>query len=337
MTSSPARTDSDRTSAGHSQDAPAVVPKATRLAYDRAGSGEPLILLHGQGFSRRSWDPVIAGLAVDRDVIAVDLPGHGDSPRQPRDRGNTPHDLAIAVAELLDQLSIPTAHVAGNSLGGWVALELGRLHRARTVTALSPAGLWRRRAPRHIRLAMRQARLNARVTRRLAPHAPRTRLARGLAMLQVSGRPFRLPYDPVRTAVHDMATAPGFRETLRGLEPAPVRRRRRDHRARDHRFRLPRPRPATHRLPPPRPTTRPRPMGHPGRMRARPHVRRPARCHRSPPRRHRPRHRPPTRQTHPIARPVTLSTLGGSCYARRFPLAPLVEGGGLERMEAERD
>ncbi len=218
MTSSPARTDSDRTSAGHSQDAPAVVPKATRLAYDRAGSGEPLILLHGQGFSRRSWDPVIAGLAVDRDVIAVDLPGHGDSPRQPRDRGNTPHDLAIAVAELLDQLSIPTAHVAGNSLGGWVALELGRLQRARTVTALSPAGLWRRRAPRHIRLAMRQARLNARVTRRLAPHAPRTRLARGLAMLQVSGRPFRLPYEPVRTAVHDMATAPGFRETLRGLE-----------------------------------------------------------------------------------------------------------------------
>jgi pimeloyl-ACP methyl ester carboxylesterase len=218
MTSSPARTDADRTSAGHSQDAPALVPKATRLAYDRAGSGEPLILLHGQGFSRRSWDPVIAGLAVDRDVIAVDLPGHGDSPRQPRDRGNTPHDLAIAVTELLDELGIPTAHLAGNSLGGWVALELGRLQRARTVTALSPAGLWRRRAPRHIRLAMRQARLNARVTRRLAPHAPRTRLARGLAMIQVSGRPFRLPYEPVQTAVHDMAAAPGFRDTLRGLE-----------------------------------------------------------------------------------------------------------------------
>ena len=218
MTSSPAHTDTDRTSTGHAQAPPAPATKATRLVYDRAGSGEPLILLHGQGFSRRCWDPIVAGLALDRDVIAVDLPGHGDSPRQPRDRGNTPHDLAIAVAELLDELSIPTAHVAGNSLGGWVALELGRLHRARTVTALSPAGLWRRRAPRHIRLAMRQARLNARVTRRLVPHAPRTQLARGLSMIQVSGRPFRLPYEPVRTAVHDMAAAPGFRETLRGLE-----------------------------------------------------------------------------------------------------------------------
>jgi pimeloyl-ACP methyl ester carboxylesterase len=214
VTASPA--DPNRTPADQSR---RTVPHgANRLAFDRTGTGEPLILLHGQGFSRRSWDPVIAGLAVDLDVIAVDLPGHGDSPRQPRDCGNTPHDLAIAVAELLDELSIPTAHVAGNSSGGWIALELGRLHRARTVTGLSPAGLWRRTAPRHIRLAMRQARLNARLTRRLAPHAPRSRPARGMAMIQASGRPFHLPYEPIRTAVHDMAAAPGFRETLRALE-----------------------------------------------------------------------------------------------------------------------
>ena len=118
MTSSPAHTDADRTSAGHAQAPPAPATKASRLAYDRAGSGEPLILLHGQGFSRRCWDPVIAGLAAHRDVITVDLPGHGDSPRQPGRRGNTPHDLAIAVTELLDELNIPDAHVAGNSSGG---------------------------------------------------------------------------------------------------------------------------------------------------------------------------------------------------------------------------
>jgi pimeloyl-ACP methyl ester carboxylesterase len=189
-----------------------------RLAHDRTGRGEPLVLLHGQGFSRRSWDPVVDALAAHRDVIAVDLPGHGDSPRQPRGAGSAPHDLAVAVGELLDELDLPTAHVVGNSSGGWVALELGRLGRARTVTGRSPAGLWRRSAPRHIRVAMRQARLNARITRRLAPNAPRTRLARGLAMFQASGHPFRLPYEPVRRAVHDMAAAPGFRETLRALE-----------------------------------------------------------------------------------------------------------------------
>ena len=53
----------------------------TTLAFDRFGRGEPMVLLHGQGFSRRSWDPVVDALTDDHDVIAVDLPGHGDSPR----------------------------------------------------------------------------------------------------------------------------------------------------------------------------------------------------------------------------------------------------------------
>ena len=119
---------------------------ASRLAYDRSGQGEPLVLLHGQGFSRRSFDPVVPALAARRDVIAVDLPGHGGSPRQPKGAGNAPRDLAVAVAELLDELELPTVHVAGNSSGGWVALELAKLGRARTVTALAPAGLWRRQS-----------------------------------------------------------------------------------------------------------------------------------------------------------------------------------------------
>ena len=196
----------------------AGAPPASRLAYDRSGQGEPLVLLHGQGFSRRSFDPVVPALAARRDVIAVDLPGHGGSPRQPKGAGNAPRDLAVAVAELLDELELPTVHVAGNSSGGWVALELAKIGRARTVTALAPAGLWRRRAPLHIRVGMRQARLNAKIVRRLRPNAPRTRLGRALAASQVSGHPFRVPYEPARDAVHAMAAAPGFRETLRALE-----------------------------------------------------------------------------------------------------------------------
>jgi pimeloyl-ACP methyl ester carboxylesterase len=191
---------------------------APRLAYDRVGRGEPLVLLHGQGFSRRSWDPVVADLAAHRDVIAVDLPGHGDSPRQPHDRGDAPRDLAVAVGELLDDLGLQRAHIAGNSLGGWVALEFGRLQRALTVTCLAPAGLWRRGAPGYIRLSMRQSRLQSRLVRRLAPKAPRTRAARAMMMISASGRPLQLPYEPVHRTVHDMANAPGFRETLRALE-----------------------------------------------------------------------------------------------------------------------
>jgi pimeloyl-ACP methyl ester carboxylesterase len=197
---------------------PAAADRAPRLAYDRTGRGEPLVLLHGQGFSRRCWDPIIDMLAEDRDVIAVDLPGHGESPRQPKGIGSAPHDLAVAVAELLDELDLPTVHVAGSSTGGWIALELGRLQRAQTVTALDPAGLWRKSAPRHIRWAMREVRFAAKMTQKAAPNAPRNRLTRGLSFIQASGHPSDLPYEPVKTAIHDMATAPGFRETLHALE-----------------------------------------------------------------------------------------------------------------------
>jgi pimeloyl-ACP methyl ester carboxylesterase len=193
-------------------------PGSARLAYSRTGRGEPLVLLHGQGLSHRSWDPIITRLSAERDVIAVDLPGHGESPRQPSGRGSAPADLATTVAELLDDLGLESVHVAGNSTGGWVALELGRLQRARTITALSPAGLWRRKAPLYLRVAMRQTRLNAMVIHRVAPNAPKTRLARALFMATASGRPFKVPYEPVRQAVQDMATASGFGETLRAME-----------------------------------------------------------------------------------------------------------------------
>jgi pimeloyl-ACP methyl ester carboxylesterase len=197
--------------------------RCTRLAYSRSGSGEPLVLLHGQGLSRRSWDPVIACLTAHRDVIAVDLPGHGDSRRQMPAEGVAPADLAVAVTELLDDLGLDTVHVAGNSLGGWVALEVARLGRARTVTALSPAGLWRRTAPAYVRTSMRQSRLNSKLVRLVAPKAPQTRLARAVFMMTASGRPWSVPYEPAHRAVHDMASAAGFRETLRGLESSRFR------------------------------------------------------------------------------------------------------------------
>lgn len=187
------------------------------LAYDRRGAGEPLVLLHGFGASRRCWDPVLPGLVDQRDVVVVDLPGHGDSSPS-RARRSSPADIAATVAELLDDLGLQTVHLGGNSLGGWVALELAKQGRARSVTAFSPAGLWARTAPGYLRASMRQSRLNARIVRRLAPNAPRSRLARWLFFVQVSAHPTRVPYQVGRRAVHDMATTSGFRATLRGTE-----------------------------------------------------------------------------------------------------------------------
>jgi pimeloyl-ACP methyl ester carboxylesterase len=111
------------------------------IAYDRTGDGPPMVLLHPLGADRRVWDPLVAPLAAAHDVIAVDLPGFGQSSPL-RHTTPTPRALAEAVAALLHELGIERPHVVGNSLGGWVALELALAGRAGRVTAIAPAGLW---------------------------------------------------------------------------------------------------------------------------------------------------------------------------------------------------
>ncbi|RPK67929.1 Dihydrolipoyllysine-residue acetyltransferase component of acetoin cleaving system [Streptomyces sp. ADI96-02] len=117
-------------------------PRPVSVAYERSGSGAPLVLLHGIGHHLRAWDPVTRVLAAEREVIAVDLPGFGTSPALPDGVPSDPGTLAAALAALCAELGLDRPHVAGNSLGGLLALELGRRELVRSVTALSPAGFW---------------------------------------------------------------------------------------------------------------------------------------------------------------------------------------------------
>ncbi len=120
---------------------PAGLP-ATRLAYERHGAGEPLVLLHGIGHHRQAWYPVVAELAERREVIAVDLPGFGESPAQPPGLPYTPESAVAVLGAFFDALGLGVPHVAGNSLGGLLALRLAQTRRVASVTALSPAGFW---------------------------------------------------------------------------------------------------------------------------------------------------------------------------------------------------
>jgi pimeloyl-ACP methyl ester carboxylesterase len=107
----------------------------------QAGSGTPLVLLHGMGGSWRSWNPVLDRLAQRHRVIAVTLPGHlGGAAMAGEPTVAAMADILIAQ---LRALGLSSAHVAGNSLGGWLALELARRGFARSVVAISPAGAWR--------------------------------------------------------------------------------------------------------------------------------------------------------------------------------------------------
>src|SRR5687767_5636234 len=111
------------------------------LDLHRGGSGEPLVLIHGIGHTWRGWRPMLPLLEDRFDVLAVDMPGFGHSAPLPAHVDSTAEALADAVEDEMARAGFDRAHLAGNSLGGWIALELARRGRADTVTAISPAGL----------------------------------------------------------------------------------------------------------------------------------------------------------------------------------------------------
>jgi pimeloyl-ACP methyl ester carboxylesterase len=186
---------------------------AVKINFERRGAGEPLLLLHGIGGELCVWEPVLEPLAERMDVIAVDLPGFGNSPPLADGVAPTPFALADAIAGLLDDLGIRRAHLAGNSLGGWVAMELGKTGRALSVTALCPAGLWG--AP--LRPTGAPARGGAqRLARRLRPVLPLlllSRRARRLALGHVVADPDRVPYAAARRMVGSYARATAYDAT----------------------------------------------------------------------------------------------------------------------------
>ena len=109
------------------------------LSTTRTGSGEPLLLLHGMGSSRRDFTAVADLLTERFDVLNVDLPGVGRSPAL--ERRPTVAAITDAVERTLDAAGVGSVHVLGNSLGARVALELAVRGRARSVVAIAPSGL----------------------------------------------------------------------------------------------------------------------------------------------------------------------------------------------------
>jgi pimeloyl-ACP methyl ester carboxylesterase len=106
----------------------------------RGGSGEPLVLIHGFMDTWRTWDLVLPALERRHDVLAPTLPGHaGGPPLEGRVSGAL---LGDAIERAMDDAGFETAHIVGNSLGGYVALQLAARGRAGSLVALAPAGGW---------------------------------------------------------------------------------------------------------------------------------------------------------------------------------------------------
>jgi pimeloyl-ACP methyl ester carboxylesterase len=182
------------------------------LDCHRGGAGEPLVLVHGLGHTWRGWKPMLPLLEPRFDVLAVDLPGFGHSPPLPDGIAPTAEALADAVERELDAAGFDTAHVAGNSLGGWIALELARRRRARTVTAISPLGLGLPRENHwglRVLMGMRWAVLNAPAPEPLLRNAVGRTLFAGPAL----GKPWRADPDDMLEQSRLFGDAPGFLAT----------------------------------------------------------------------------------------------------------------------------
>ncbi|MEI6648197.1 MAG: alpha/beta fold hydrolase [Actinomycetes bacterium] len=114
-----------------------------KLSTQRSGSGTPLLLIHGMGSASTAWKLVTPELAKKFTVITIDLPGHGNSDFDPQ-QAMDPSALAELVLQNMQDLGIEKFHVAGNSLGGWISLELAANYPEiiLSVTGVAPAGLW---------------------------------------------------------------------------------------------------------------------------------------------------------------------------------------------------
>ncbi|MFF3462781.1 alpha/beta fold hydrolase [Streptomyces sp. NPDC002619] len=191
-------------------------PQGVSVAYARVGEGEPLVLLHGIGHHRQAWDPVVDILAAEREVIAVDLPGFGASPALPDGMAYDLPTTNTVLGALFEALELDRPHVAGNSLGGLLALELGRERRARSVTALSPAGFWSEAERRYafgVLIAMRQ--ISQRLPVPLVERLARTAAGRTALTSTIYARPARRSPEAVVAETLALARATGFDATLR--------------------------------------------------------------------------------------------------------------------------
>jgi pimeloyl-ACP methyl ester carboxylesterase len=184
------------------------------LVHDRRGHGEPLVLIHGIGSRWQMWEPVLGGLEPHRDVIAVDLPGFGASPMPPPGTRAGLDSLVRLLTAFLDELGVERPHVAGNSLGGLIALEMARRNLVRSATVLSPAG-FSNRAENLV--AHANLRLSYAVSRRLASRADRllrSRAARLIAFGTTVAHPTRMSPADAAANLRGLAEAPWFAATL---------------------------------------------------------------------------------------------------------------------------
>lgn len=178
------------------------------VAFERRGSGSPLVLLHGIGHRWQAWEPVLDRLAAAHDVIAVDLPGFGRSPLLPEGNGYDLPSVVRACADIFADLGLSRPHVAGNSLGGVLGLELASRGLVSSATALAPAGFWTPRGRAWALWVLRTIRLTGRLPG--GSRLLRRKHVRLVAGSLLYGHPSRMTAEIMLADLVSMVGSPAF-------------------------------------------------------------------------------------------------------------------------------
>lgn len=184
------------------------------LSYEIIGEGEPLVLVHGISHRRQAWDAVVDRLAEERQVILVDLPGHGESPDLDLGGRTVQEAFKQELIDLFEHLDIDRPHIAGNSLGGRIALEAAADGLVCSATTLSPAGFWHGRWDFLYTRALFAVTLT--LSRFIGPVLPwlaRTTLGRAALVGWLVARPSQMPVEQL------IGDAAGMKRALPGLDP----------------------------------------------------------------------------------------------------------------------
>lgn len=192
------------------------------LNHVRRGGGNPLLLVHGLGAGWRSWNPIIEALAERREVIAVDLPGFGETP--PLTGEVSIETLTDSVEDFIREQGLDGVATVGQSMGARMVLELARRGVGGDTVALDPGGFWSDRELLVFSATLRPSIALVRALRGMLPSLLGTSAGRTLLLAQLSARPWALSRETVLPDVRGLADAPATDAAMDALTKGPKQR-----------------------------------------------------------------------------------------------------------------
>ena len=183
------------------------------------GTGRKLLLIHGLGGSWRSWSTILDALSANRNVIAIDLPGHGQTPTE-HDSG-TFDGLVGSVQRYIVDNALKGVDVVGSSMGARIVLELARRGDVGNVVALDPGGFWRGWERTFFKTTIGASGRLLRAIRPALPMLSRNAASRTALLAQLSAHPWALDPQTVATELKGLSLTPTFDALVNSLAIGP--------------------------------------------------------------------------------------------------------------------